>query len=283
MEFQLDLEYFESILPNHYSAHPVVDLRECGFARPEAILGIFLLLRHIIREGGRPKVIRPLDSNVDSYIERNGVYARTIDDVDYEPHADDIIMRAWGNSQTMQAITPVTSQREVSGIVDRFALALESQFRDSKTVRQMKSAMIETFQNMPEHANPKNPSEFEGYTSVQLYLGGRWVVVAAGDLGVGIKRSLQTSPIFSRMLITDLEALEKTVFERASRYRGLEESQEHGGGLHRAKEIAALVKGIIVVRSGCAAIIIKPYGNVEKRADLKYFPGTQVTITVRTF
>lgn len=281
MEFCLDLEAFERFLPGNLGGNELkIDLSECNFVRPEGALALFLLLRHSVERGVRPTVIRPKDSGVDSYFERTGVPYLTFECVTYEPHADDLIMRSWTERETMQEITQVTSKKDVGKIVDKCGLALERQFQSEDIVRSLKSAMVETFQNMPDHANPGSPSDFEGYTNIQSYSKGKRVVVAAGDLGVGIKGSLQTSRIYGRNFMTDLQAMELAVFERASRYAGSIDANEHGGGLHLAMNLVKALRGITVVRSGRAALIIKPWGPAVRRENLKFFPGTQITITV---
>jgi hypothetical protein len=281
MEFCLDLEGFEKLLPGSIGRdQPVIDLRKCSFIQPEGALGVFLLLRYYICEGKRPRVLRPNDPDVDSYFERTGVPVMTFKEVEYVPDPSDVIMHSWTDRETMQAITPVVEQKEVGGIVEKFGLALKKYIQVKEVVNKLMSSMVETFQNMPEHANPKNPKDFEGYANIQSYPKGNRVVVAAGDLGIGIKKSLGTSPIYNRLSLTDMDAIERAVFQRATRYAGLRQASEHGGGIQRAVENLKMLRGITVIRSGCAALIIGPWGNPQRRTGLKYFPGTQVTFTI---
>jgi len=280
MGFKLDIEGFEDLLPYDLEAvKPVIDLRECEFVYPEGALGVFLLLRYWIRQRKRPLVKRPTDYDVNNYFERTGVPRATYDVVDYQPNTFGLFSQKWNELETMQEITPVTSQTDVARIVEKFGGSLKQQYQDKEIVMSIQSAMLETFQNMPDHASLGKKENFEGYANIQMYEDKSRVVVAAGDLGVGIRGSLCTNKKYSRVARTDLSALKLVVDMAASRYDedGL---KSRGGGLQRAIENVKAVNGSAVIRSGTAAILIKPRTALLERSGLKFFPGTQITIKV---
>ena len=113
-------------------------------------------------------------------------------------------MRSWTEHETMQELTRVKDQKHVAKIVEKFGVALSNQYRDEDITRRLKSTMLETFQNMPDHANPRSPSDFEGYANLQSYLNGARIVVACGDLGVGIRKSLHVFLIFRPVLFCEI-------------------------------------------------------------------------------
>lgn len=274
---RLDINGFEALLPGRIDlADPVIDLRDCTWVQPDGALGVFLLIRYFIRIGKRPTVYRPLDPDVDSYFERTGVPIRTHHDVDYVPDASDIIMNAWRERATMQEITQVRERNEVARIVEKLGMALKEHINEELILRKLKSAMLETFQNIPDHANPENDSDFEGYVNIQSYENGRRVVVAVGDLGVGIHKSLSMNDRLARTFMSELDAIKKAVLERFSRFTN---QRDRGGGLGRAAANVKNIGGYMIIRSGSAALTITPYGNRE-RSGLKHFPGTQIAIKI---
>ena len=281
MAFRLDLEGFENLLPEHVElAKSIIDLRDCEFIRPDGALGVFLLLRYWIQIGKRPILYRPQNPNVDSYFERTGVPILTQDDVDYSPDIKDIIFRSWTERNTMNEIIRITDEDNAARVVDKFVNALKVQNKEKVIVKKLRSAMIESFQNMPQHANPKSPLDFEGYANLQAYDKQSRVVVAAGDLGVGIKKSLMLSNLYSRLFLRDIDAIRMVANKAASRFdeEGL---KSRGGGIQMTIKNINSVKGSTLIRSGTAALIIDPYGNQRELPKLKYFPGTQINITVR--
>lgn len=282
MEFDLDLNWFEKNIPPRFPPRePKIDLRDCTWIYPEGAIGVFLILRHYVQKGLRPTVFRPTDRDVDSYFERTGVMFNTYEEVNYVPEIDDIIYHNWYERNTMQEITRVANLSQIAGIVDKFGNALNTQIDDKRILVKIKSAMLEAFQNMPMHANPENPREFEGYANLQIYENSSRIVVAAGDLGVGIKKSLQTSKLYKTIVMNDLDGIKRVVYQGASRYAGTPKDSEHGGGVRRVFDIVKGLKGGVAIRTGTAAIIMRPFRRIEERENLQYFPGTQITITFR--
>jgi hypothetical protein len=281
MGFELDLEWFEKNIPPRFPPqNPIIDLRDCSWIYPEGAIAVFLIVRYYNQIGLRPTIIRPTNQDVDTYFERTGVIINSYQYVDYVPKPENIISHSWYERKTMQEITKVEDSSHVARIVNKFGNALKNQINNDSVVTKMKSVMLETFQNMPEHANPNNPSDFEGYANIQIYKDANRIVVAAGDLGVGIKNSLQTSELYKRVQMDDLDAIKRVVYQRASRYAGTPKDSQHGGGVHRVFDIMKRLKGGIAIRSGTAAIILRPFNKYELVKNLRYFPGTQISITL---
>jgi len=182
----------------------------------------------------------------------------------------------------MKELTRIQDEEHVTKVVTKFREFLLKEVAQKKLIMNLESAMLETFQNMPDHANPHHPSDFEGYANIQSYVlnKGKRAMIACGDLGVGIRKSLQTSSIYSRVSsMTDRDAIRRAVLEKASRYRGTEE-RDRGGGLFRTVQNVMEANGVIIVRSGTASLKIGPFGRKSTRQALKYFPGTQICSTV---
>ena len=280
MPFTLDLETFEEMLPQRVDlASPSLDLRQCCWVYPQGAMGLLLLLRYHVRKGARPRVFRPVDQNVDSYLERMGIYLLTHLDVEYIPDLSNVLGHIWTERDTMQAVTPVESAEQVAALVEKFQHGLAAQLSNQGTVNNLSHSVLEILENMPLHANPADPERFEGYANIQTYMNGRKVMVAVGDLGVGIKESLQTSKVYRTRILTHCDAVLLAAENKASRFHGTKR-RHHGGGLHRAIEHARLAECFIYVRTGDSMVVWGP-GEYRSEEKVKFFPGTQILIVAR--
>lgn len=211
VELSLDFDEFERLIPGRVElARPVIDLRTCTWIAPDGALSVFLLMRFYAGSGKTPTVYRPLDSHVDSYFERTGVYVRSKEWVHYVPPVDDVIGHIWHPSSTMNEITPVSSEIHVREVIDKFRGAADGCF-DRMIVRRASSALLEMVQNIPDHANPDNPEDIEGYVSLQTYRDGKKITIAVGDLGIGIRKSLMLNDLYVGASFTDLQAVKKAI------------------------------------------------------------------------
>lgn len=276
MTFTLDSAAFEAMIPARLPSKKFkADLRKCGWVYPDGAMGVFLLLRYLVREGLKPVLLRPLNSDVDCYIERMGVYAMLVDDVDIVPEPSDVLDNPWYERATMQGLTHVKNAEDVGSLVDKCRATLSEQIPDLSVASSFSSAFLEIMENMPLHANPEDPKKFEGYANIQTYQNSKRLIMAAGDLGVGIRASLSTNKEYSPKIGSHLDAIDLAVEQRASRFYGTEK-KHHGGGLHLAIDQVRGVNAFISVRSGDTLVTWGPNQKKQVRTDLKFFPGTQI-------
>ena len=138
-------------------------------------------------------------------------------------------------------------------------------------VRHLKQLITETFSNLFEHSQP-NETGLPYYCSqIQHYPKRQGFRLAIGDLGVGVRNSLNTIHNFE----SDINALTAVVKDGISRMR--DQNEERGGGIRQIFRIAKILDLGCRLRSGSGAINIEPQANIEAYQSA-WFPGTQLFV-----
>ena len=157
-------------------------------------------------------------------------------------------------------------------LIDSFVNFLQVHYSLSKTlVRLLKQLITETFLNLVEHSQPDGTVLPYYCSQIQHYPQRQGFRLAIGDLGVGIRKSLNTIHNFG----SDIEALIEVVENGVSRMSN--QDQERGGGIKYIFEIAEILKIGCCIRSGKGEISINPRGMITK-TDGTWFPGTQLYV-----
>lgn len=188
-----------------------------------------------------------------------------------------------GDSQVLLELTPIARTEDVHEVVGRIQQKAQQIVAnelgiDSRAIVGFAMTLSEVCQNIIEHAG------LGGWVMVQTYnwarrLGRRVVVIAVCDVGLGFRRSLETSGEYSTGdRWDDAAALEAAVFRGVSRYR----DPGRGQGLAGVRKYVGRWKGKLSVRSGTARIAIVPEWDedVPLQERMPYFPGAQIQVTI---
>ena len=160
----------------------------------------------------------------------------------------------------------------LDNLIASFINLLQEHFGLSTTVvTHLKQLITETFSNLVEHAQPDAPTLPYYCSQIQRYRQRQGFRLAIGDLGVGIKDSLNTIHNFQ----TDIKALTAVVHRGVSRMSN--QNQERGGGIKYVFEIAEILNLGCCLRSGNAEISIDPRGLITEDYGT-WFPGTQLFV-----
>lgn len=283
MGLKLNSLGFETILPQNIdSKEMVLDLRNISWVYPDGATAFYLLLKYRSLRNAKTKVLLPLNEDITSYLERMNCFGDLGDCVIFEPDISPFLTHAWHDSNTMHQLIQVTNKDQVPLLVNKFVRNLEEQREvTNEEKKNITSCMVELFQNMPDHANPTNPDVFTGYVGLQSYEKRDRIYLAIGDLGVGIRNSLMTRDLYKGFRWKDEDAIKAVMTERMSRHTDLDHTR--GGGVRRAVENVAELRGYILIRSRQGAVYRGPNGGLESFRGLKLFPGTQIVIITTKF
>jgi hypothetical protein len=122
-------------------------------------------------------------------------------------------------------------------------------------------------------------TEFGAIASMQTYKtssGARYVVMAIGDHGIGVRASLAANPKMQSRLESDAQALGVAMQPGASRF----DVGGHGGGLPRVLEIARRYGGRVVARSGSGAFSFNGSTQAKQSFEVPAIEGTMLRIAL---
>jgi hypothetical protein len=262
----LDLEHLERSLREWEAGfpRPVVDLSRL---REVDALGILLLAlegRRCVEVDGFLRLLVPENPNLASMLTatalRDLVEGRIWSDRLLPPRATAPLIR----------IVRVREEGGVTELVDGLSEALLARFPFGEdSVRLLSGAMLEVFQNIPQHAATASVS-VDPYGLGAVRETENYVEVAAVDKGVGLRGSLASNPRFRDL--TALQAIEAALVRGSSRF----DRRGRGGTLKRIREVVSRNEGRFYVRSGGAAFL---QTEVEwETAEVFPFPGVQLSI-----
>jgi anti-sigma regulatory factor (Ser/Thr protein kinase) len=261
----------------------LVDARHTTFASP---YGLTMLLTLAQTRLERPGFYPPVSEETGSYWARSHFY-KFAEEL-YEFHGRAHPVRASGDSSVLLEVTPVTQSEDVHNAVERIQeksqqILTEELHLEAAATMRFTMALSEACQNIVEHAGRG------GWVAVQRYqwkarLGGRKVVVmGVCDAGMGIRASLESSPV-RRITDTwdDRVALEEAVLNGLSRHK----DPGRGQGFKGIRRFLDKWDGKMGVRSGSARLVSPMpewYPTSDEptlEEDLTEFPGTQLQILI---
>ena len=249
----------------------IINLKEVGFVTPYAILVLVMFLRSTVSHGIKIKIILPDSTDVLNYLERISFFV-SIENcmVEFDPSPEHLKSNKKHTSSSVIELTAIQKEENVTGIVNELADKLISAHSCKKSsVNRFSEIMIETFQNVTQHTNPSGlPTE--GLAAVQVYKNDFQFVIA--DSGVGIRNSLMTNPRFSKIEMTDTQAIEGVLKKGYTRI----DTPGRGGGLQRVQEIAKVMAGEIFIRSNTGLAIIRATDLTKRTVPL--VNGTQICV-----
>jgi hypothetical protein len=264
-------------------AKVLVDARHTTFASP---YGLTMLLTLAQTRLERPGFYPPASEETGSYWARSHFY-RFAEEL-YEFHGRPHPARTTGDSSVLLEVTPVSQNDDVHNAVERIQeksqqILTEELHLDASATMRFAMALSEACQNIVEHAGRG------GWVAVQRYqwkarLGGRKVVVmGVCDAGMGIRASLESSPV---RRITDSwddrVALEEAVLNGLSRHK----DPGRGQGFKGIRRFLDKWDGKMGVRSGSARLVspMPAWNPISEEPTLEEnltaFPGTQLQIVI---
>lgn len=287
----LDEETFEGLLDELSRRAPspgdevLVDCTAVQFIDPFGMVGLLKLGRLLSGRGVRCTLKTPASDDVASYLERMTFFrhAPAYLNIRRQEVLFPSLPSLTQPSDVLLEITTVERSQDVHQVVDtvreRARVILERHLRYSReAVDGFCVSLAEVCQNIIEH------SEDAGLVGIQKYffarrLGRNAVKIAVMDLGVGIRRSLESrlGPQYGSAW-SDMLALEKAFFHGASRY----DDVGRGHGLAAVRRFVVRWKGKLVLRSGTARLsLVPPWARGRAKADgLPPFPGTQIAMVL---
>lgn len=257
------------------------DAHSAEWASPYGLVGLLAAGQGAQRDGERPLLTAPTNSDVATYWARAGFFRAAADL--FEVHGKVPRVKPAAESDVLLPVTPVRAAEDVHEVVSliqqRASAILASELGlDPKATMGFAMALSEACQNIVEHAGTG------GWVAVQSYswrrrLARRVVVIAVADAGIGFRHSLE--PTQARRFGDrwgDAAALEAALIQGTSRFR----DPGRGQGLAGIRRYLARWDGKIAIRSGTARIAIVPPwdDDVPLRADLPSFPGAQVLLII---
>jgi hypothetical protein len=240
-----------------------IDLAQVSFVDAYALTGLACFIASAARDGLPVQLVLPEDPDVRSWLSRM--------------HLGDVIdrfeVRAGGSlpkvSERDRRDTLIELQRfDDSHGSDRLATFIWERLEggaDGEVVNQLFEATGELGQNVVEHAG----SAAGGFVAAQRYKAGapkERIIVAVGDVGIGIRESLR--PRYGDM--TDGEAISQAIRWNVSRVP----EEGRGQGLPGVVDGVRGLDGVVWIRSGAASRTI-----VRRRAttiDVSRLQGTIV-------
>lgn len=266
-----NMEYF--ILPECIENEVTISLKNIKFADPYGVIMLILLIKHLRSRSINVKIIPPISLDVLNWLERMNFFAEVENDCEFTSDVLHLRSNTRNPSRSLKEITHITSENRITSVVEVLAhILIEDYGFEPNIVYRLCGVMIETFQNIPQHSNPKDKIDPYGIAAIQSYKDHFYLVV--GDIGVGIKESLNLNPKYRKKNFTNLESIRAVLEKGASRFK----EKGRGGQIKRVCEIVSSLGGMILIRSGINLVAVK--GASIKFWNVNFFPGTQIGIKI---
>ena len=278
----LDCRTFELLVEqaeNAAEGKVLFDARHLRWVDPYGMVGL-LAVGTVVRERtGVPTRIQFTEhADTVGYLSRMGFFqeAEGVFEWDVRPPR-----RTGGDSDVLLEITPITTNSDVHGVVDRVqgragAILSRTLGYPPSAVVQFSVILSEVCQNIIEHA------EAPGWVAAQTYnwarrLGRHVLVIAVSDLGRGFRGSLsdEHAARFGDRW-ADTTALEAAFIHGLTRFP----DSGRGQGIQQIRKQVRRWDGAISIRSGTARIADVPeWDDAPPLSDgLTPFPGAQINI-----
>ncbi len=243
---------------------PLVDLAALRSFDPFGVLIMLLEGRRCAEAGGKLRVLLPLDHGVREALAAVDPF-RLLEDAVWLD--GELPCR---RKEVLTTVVRTEEEHGVQGLVDDLVVRLRTRFPLAESsVRLLAMAMLELFQNIPQHANPRGAA-FEPFGLGALNECCDHIQLAVADKGVGLLGSLVGS---GRVHGLDhVGALEAVLLDGMSRFA----SPGRGGALRRIRELVVREGGEFLVRSGRGTFMQR---EVEwSVGEVIPLPGVQVAV-----
>lgn len=274
-QFGSDVQETDNLYGLSSGIRPVqyaLNLESAGFLKPMGIMALVLTVRQIAEQSGRPVLLVNLDSELLSYLERVSFFDVAGEWLELDGNLPE---QRWDrNPQTanLLELTPITNAGDVAKVMER-AETIFSRWLHLPNLNSLRKVISELCSNIYQHSGDPH-----GFVLIQRYQyisrGEVDVVLAAGDLGRGIRGSLAARhPELGK---DPLKYIQAAMGGSTSRETG-----RGGLGLRTVEETIAKEGGYVWLRSETAAL--RSYGPNRHypSTDLAAMLGTQVVVEFR--
>lgn len=248
------------------------DLRSVTFIEPHGVIALIIGARHLVACSDQRVRITNIPPKIYPYLHRMDFltvgqnWLWTTDTCDEE---------AWSRSSTTEnllELTTMASPDDLRRAMER-AHIIFSHWLPAHYLNRLHTVVSELCTNIYTHS--EDPA---GCILIQKYASEArnqiLVRVAVGDMGVGIRGSLQQR--HGQIGQTPMDYLEAALHGRSAR------SHRGGMGLRMIEQIVAEQGGYLWLRSENAAILSRGAANRQQMAGLATIPGTQVAVELCT-
>ncbi|MCS6861031.1 MAG: ATP-binding protein [Abditibacteriales bacterium] len=256
-----------------------LDLSEVTFVDPFGLVGTTLLLWNLPPDLLPARIVLPTakqgDYNLLPYLYRIGFFDAVQAAAMFEGEWEHLKSYQRWDRNLLLEMTRVRTVDDINAIMDKTASILEDLGYSAVGATQFCEVISELCSNIVLHSH----AERDGLVVIQAYQrrnGERFVVLAIGDAGIGIRRSLAMNPRHGKALESDTLAIFRALQPGVSR---LEEAG-HGGGLTRVLQIVLRYTGRLDIRSGAGHVYIKGEDRRGHKFHVAPFPGTQIRIAL---
>jgi len=269
------LESLYDLLRNIQAGHELrLDMGAVRWTHPSGIIGLAAFCRYASQFTGERVCILGCQPNVLAYLMRVDFFETCRDWAYTTDHVPpEIELSRSVASTNLLELEAIHSPEDVRRTANRTHGILQAWLDyGSSEQNDLISILSEMCDNICE------PSQDFGHVAIQRYyrpsLGHAEVRIAIGDMGIGIRKSLE--PVHGNLGDSALDYIRAALNGTSRRGKGI-----RGNGFQRVQEIIRRCKGRLFVRSENAAVRIKsdPPTAIEY-PNLTFFPGTQVAIVL---
>jgi hypothetical protein len=275
---ELSISCYDELIPDHNEFRTLVinlqNLNGKAPIKPSGVVGLLLIIKYYHNLKKKVKLFLPHDDNILNYLERIDFFAKTREFIEYDWDIEWRQQNARNPSDRFTEIISTQNKIDYRQVIDVFDNFIKGRMTREKRLR-LRSFLEETIYNVRDHASLIEEEEVFYCAQIQTYMYN--VHLALGDIGVGIRHSLNASKKFR--FKNDLEPIRNVIDKGISR---ITDDEERGGGLKRAYEAVRDVGLKMFLRSGSAAILLSRNNPLEFEG-LKYVPGTQISILATDF
>jgi hypothetical protein len=249
-----------------------VDLRPFDFIDVYASVVLALMLRHACTTRTPPDLLLPESPDVRAYLARQEFFTTLEPWYPIDQELKDLQALRWSGNPRVAPLTLVESEDVVTVIADRMrSLLVSSSFGVSTAVADAAWRVLsETLQNIPQHAGLGLECPGSGFAALQLYSDA--LEVAIGDIGVGVRASLQENRMYRKC--TGADAHLAVLLHGATRTG----NPGRGNGFQITRQVVGNLRGTLVLQSG--SIVTVCYRDTYRQTLCPHFPGTQLRIRI---
>lgn len=248
-----------------------IDMRECRFVRPPAILWSAVLPLLSLEQGSSCRLLVPENMGVCLYLQSVGLFS-LLKEAGVE--IDDRGIAVRHDAQLILPLTRFRSEADVEALANS---ALEALGRAGVGSANLYPVVSEVFAELALNAVQHAESRIGALGLIQFYesQSGRRFVCTVADGGIGIRQSLVRNPNLADKVAYDWDAIELALEEgvtgTSSRTRGI--------GLYGVAEDMRKPGRQLIVHSGIGMLLMNDgVQNEPQRTSL--FPGTLVSASI---
>ncbi len=246
----------------------VIDMRGTDFLIPSRAVGLVLVCRYIWLKAGTRVLIKNVSQKIQKYMLRMDIPSHAQDWLKIDNLGNDKWSRNPYTPQLLE-LTGIASSSDVERVVERAGIIF-GQWLEAGSLNSFLSALSELCSNVYQHSQDSN-----GVVTIQKYEKTSQntvnIQVAVGDLGQGIRGSLETR--YGILASTAAEYIKLAMEGKSARETG-----RGGLGLRRVEQILSENQGYLFLRSHDASAYSHYKTGRIFASEKCFFPGTQLAL-----